>query len=194
MDSNILLTWGAITKKIEKGEFLFHEGDDARYYYQIETGSVKLFNVNDEGKEFTQETFYSGECFGEAFLFINEKYPVSAISTHQSVIYKLSKDRFFQILNEYRNIERDFLCILAKRIYSKTITASEVINNSPEHRILAFLDHCRKIANASGCILIPYTRQEIANHTGLRVETVIRTLSVLSAKKKLSIKDRKLYY
>ena len=60
---------------------------------------------------------------------------------------------------------------------------------------MAFLcDYKRKLNEHDNPIQIPFTRQEIANYTGLRVETVIRTLSVMKSKNMIIIKDRKLFF
>jgi CRP-like cAMP-binding protein len=40
---------------------------------------------------------------------------------------------------------------------------------------------------------VSYTRQEIANMLGLRVETVIRALTSLKMSKKVAIRNHKLY-
>jgi hypothetical protein len=61
IDPDILITWGAIAKKIKKGEFIFHEGDYARFYFQILEGTIKMFNTNLDGKEFTQSEFKAVE-------------------------------------------------------------------------------------------------------------------------------------
>ena len=91
--------------------------------------------------------------------------------------------------------QKQMITLFAKRIYSKTITAREIINNTPESRIKSFLDDFKKKSNKeTEKIEIPYTRQEIANYTGLRVETVIRTLSKMKAKKIVQIVNRKLIY
>jgi len=42
--------------------------------------------------------------------------------------------------------------------------------------------------------LVPFTRQEIANFTGLRVETVIRAFSKMKAEKKIDIINHKIYF
>jgi CRP/FNR family transcriptional regulator len=57
------------------------------------------------------------------------------------------------------------------------------------------LDNYKKKAGKNnGKLLIDLTRQEIANFTGLCVETVIRTLSKMKSQNKVSIIDKKLYY
>jgi CRP-like cAMP-binding protein len=59
---------------------------------------------------------------------------------------------------------------------------------------MAFLNAHKKGKNCNEKELIPFTRQEIANFTGLRVETVIRALSKMSKCKKVDIINHKIYY
>lgn len=195
IDTDILITWGGIAKKYKKGEYIFHEDEHARFFHQIISGTVKLFNTNFDGKEFTQAEFKQGESFGEPPLFIDEPYPSTAMATENSVILKISKEKFLEILDEYPTLQKKVINMLAQRIYNKTITAREIINNSPETRILAFLTSYKKKTNCEDQeIEIPYTRQEIANYTGLRVETIIRTLSKMQTKKQVKIINRKLIF
>lgn len=195
IDADILITWGAVAKKFKKGDFIFHEDDYPRFYYQIIEGTVKMFNTNLEGKEFTHSEFKTGCSFGEPPLFIDENYPSTAVASRDSIILKLSKEKFLEILDEYPVYQKQIIILFAKRIYSKTIIAREIINNTPESRIMGFLNGFKKKSNrGSEEIEIPYTRQEIANYTGLRVETVIRTLTKMKTKKIVQIVERKLIY
>ncbi len=195
IDSDILVTWGAVAKKFKKGEFVIHEGDHARFYFQILEGTIKMFNTNLEGREFTQSEFKAGNSFGEPPLFIDEEYPSSAVACEDSIILKLTKEKFIEVLDEYPLFQKKLITLFAKRIYSKSTTLREIINNNPDTKILAFLDaYKKKIQKESEKIEIPYTRQDIANYTGLRVETVIRTLAKMKVKKVVQIENRKLIY
>lgn len=60
---NLLLSFGAVCNEYEKGKVLFHEGEEATFYYQLVYGSVKMYNRNDDGKEFTQGYFSNGQSF-----------------------------------------------------------------------------------------------------------------------------------
>nr|WP_315147925.1 Crp/Fnr family transcriptional regulator [uncultured Flavobacterium sp.] len=195
IDIDLLYSWGAVAKKYKKNEIIFDEDELANFYYQILDGSVRLFNSNDEGKEFTQGIFCKGDGFGEPPLFINETYPAKAITIQDSTILKLSKDKFFKILDEYPSIQKYFLVLLAQKIHSKSKTSKEIINQKPEFRVIAFLNSFKKkTGNSSEKILIPYTRQEIANYTGLRVETVIRVFTQMNKNNKVEIINHKIYY
>lgn len=190
---DLLFSWGAIAKEYKKNDVIFCEDETAFFYYQIIEGSVRMFNSNDEGKEFTQGYFCNGQSFGEPPLFIDESYPSTAVAIQDSKIVKLSKDKFLKILDEYSSIQKDFLNLMALRIHSKSKTSKDIINQKPEFRIIAFLN-AHKNNNNGNKELVPFTRQEIANFTGLRVETVIRVFSKMSACKKVEIINHKIYY
>lgn len=195
IDLDLLFSWGAIAKKYRKNELIFEEDELPHFYYQIVEGSIRMFNCNDEGKEFTQGIFCSGESFGEPPLLIGERYPANAIAILDSTIVKLSQDKFFKILAEYPDVQKSFLILMAGRIHSKSNTSKEIINQKPEFRIMAFLATFKKKSGKTNeRILIPFTRQEIGNFTGLRVETVIRVLCKMNTLKKVEIVNHKIYY
>lgn len=194
IDINLLLAWGASSKKYEKGTCIFMEGDMPRYYFQIQEGEVEMFNTSNEGKIFTQGIFHSGQSFGEPPMFIAETYPATAIAVADTILFRLPVDTFMQLLSEYRGLEREFLKLLAQRIYHKAIVARGVANCTPEERLCSLLAHLKKY-HYQGLkeTYIPLTRQQLANLCGLRVETVIRTLSSMNKKGLLQIKNHKLY-
>lgn len=195
IDLDLLFSWGAVAKKYNKNEIVFEEDEVAHFYFQIIEGGVRMYNCNEEGKEFTQGLFCCGDGFGEPPLFINETYPSNAITIQDSTILKLSKEKFLKIIDEYPEIQKDFLLLFAHKIHSKSKTSKEIINQKPEHRIIAFLNsYKKKNGNGNEKTPIPFTRQEIANYTGLRVETVIRVFTKMNQTNKVEIIHHKIYY
>lgn len=191
VEIDLLIEFGAFFKEYEIGETIFCEDDLARFYYQIVEGGVKMININEDGKEYIQGYFYEGQSFGEPPLIIEEKYPATAVALKKTKIIKISKINFFSLLEQFPVIQSDFLKLLARRIYNKANTSKDIINQKPEFRIIAFLDTCKMTQEKEQ---IKYTRQEIANFTGLRVETVIRALSKMKQKKMVEIINHKIYY
>lgn len=193
IDVDLLFTYGAIAKEYKKNNVLFYEDEMANFYFQVVEGCVRMFNSNDEGKEFTQGYFCEGQSFGEPPIFIDEKYPATAVAFQDCKIIKLSKEKFLKILDEYPSIQKQFLKLLAQRIHSKAKTSKDIINQKPEFRIVAFLNAHKK-STSNNKEVVQFTRQEIANFTGLRVETVIRTLNKMKADKKIDIINHKIYF
>ncbi|MFV0604571.1 MAG: Crp/Fnr family transcriptional regulator [Niabella sp.] len=194
IDTDILISWGATSKKYRKNEIIFMEGETPRYYYQVVTGRVKMLNTSSDTKELTLGVFSAGESFAEPPIFINEKYPAKAIATNDTVIIRILKERFLQLLDEYPELQKKFLKLFSQRIYSKVLLSKNLANSSPEERIKIFLtQYKKKYAIGSEKKMVHFTRQEIANFTGLRVETVIRTLTKMKNKNIVSIVNKKLY-
>lgn len=191
-----LLDKGGQIARFKKGDFLFLKGDRAKYYYQVVSGEVKMNNFNDDGKEFVQGIFKEGRSFGEPPLFIDRVYPANAQATKDSEILLLPKKLFFELLAN-ANTCVEIMRVLAKRIYYKALMAEEISLEGPEHRIICLLNYFKKytLKNVSSNKphKIDLTRQEIANLTGLRVETTIRAIKSLEAKGKIKLLDRKIH-
>ena len=196
IDTDLLYTWGAVAKKVPKNSIIFFENDAAISYYQILEGTVKMSYTNEDGKDLTVGIFNEGNSFGEPPLFIGQPYPASAIAQTDCVILKLSKTNFFSFLEENPEMQFKILKLFAWKIYNKIVFSKNIVNQKPEYRIQYFLDNFKKQHNIASSIKmrIPYTRQEIADFTGLRVETVIRTISLMNKNKKIEIVDHKLFY
>lgn len=194
IDLDCLITWGGVIKKIPKKEIIFREDSMPSYYYQIISGKVSLFNIDDHYKEFIQGVFIENESFGEPPLFINEPYPSTAITVKDSIIIKVPKQNFFDMVQKMPSLQMHFIKILATRVYLKSMASKNLITNDAETRIINFLNSFKKTGKSHEKVLILHTRQEIANLTGLRVETVIRTLKKLQEQSIVQITDHKLYY
>lgn len=189
-----LLEKGTTLRKYKKDQSIFYEGDVAVYYFQIVEGSIKMVSVSDIGKEFIQGIFKAGDSFGEPVLLIDEPYPATAVANEDSLIIRLHKDVFINILKEDADIHFQFSQVLAKRIYHKSLIAKEISTYGPEHRIFSVLKIFKKNYNLNGeACKVELSRQQIADMTGLRVETVIRNIKKLKEKKLIDIQKGKIY-
>ncbi len=178
VDIDLLLAYGATYKKIPKGDFIFTEGDSCSFYYQLVTGQVSWLNINDDGEEFIQMLIEPGECFGELPLFDDEPYGESAIADEDSIVIRLYKPVFNQLIGENRAVHFSFSKLLAQRIRFRFMLLHSFACHDPEERIKTLLNYLKK-ENKNFCIesrQLKLTRQQIADMTGLRVETVIRAM------------------
>ena len=194
--TELLEKYGALKKVFDKMAIIFEEGNLPAYYYQIVSGEVKMSNYNDDGREFIQGIFYKEQSFGEPPLFLNQNYPANAIAVEDSEILLLSKNNFMKLLEENPSVSIKIIQNLAQRLYYKSVMAAEMSTQEPEHRVLKLMDHGIAYFNFQkdeNGYLINFTRQQIGDLTGLRVETVIRTIKALEKKGALKIINRKVY-
>lgn len=196
LDEVVLVQFGAQIKNYTKGEVIFNEDALPRYFFQIKTGCVKMVSHGEEGKSYTQGIFSEAQCFGEPPLVIHATYPASAIAVTDAQIYRLSADNFERMLMENSAMCRQLNQLLACRAYAKAKTNSMLTGQSPEYKIQFILEDFKKKLEPrrENKEQICLTRQEIADFTGLRVETVIRTLKRMETENKIEIRNRKLYY
>jgi CRP/FNR family cyclic AMP-dependent transcriptional regulator len=195
IDLDLLLAWGATFHNLEKGQVLFCEDDPAHFYYQVVEGRIKMCNCNEEGKEFIQGMFETGESFGEPPLFDGGIYPASAEADEASVVIRLRKENFLQLLKENFDIHFGFTQTLARRLRFKSLISKEISSYGPMHRVSTLLQEYKKSKGIQDneLVKIELTRQQIADMTGLRVETVIRSIRELERNGHLKIERGKVY-
>ena len=192
----LLESYKARQKKYLKGELIFQEGSLPANYYQILEGEVKMCNFNNEGREFIQGIFYEKQSFGEPPLFLNRAYPANAIAVSDCVIAVLSKNNYLDLVRDNPEIALSIIEHLAHRLHYKSVMAAEISSQEPEHRLLKLIDYSItffKTDKEADGFRINLTRQQMADLTGLRVETVIRAIKALEKKGAIKIINRKVY-
>lgn len=192
---SILEKFGAKGTSLHKNEILLSEGGIALYYFQVSSGVIKMNNYSADGQEFVQGMFMDGESFGEPPLFGDFPYPANAVAVIDAVVWKLPKENFLKLLKENFDLHLKFCAILSNRLQFKSMIAKEMSSHAPDHRILALIDYFKEKAKPTEKreYEVPFTRQQLADMTGLRVETVIRSIKALAEKNELKIIHRKVY-
>jgi len=189
---NLLLDYNAQIVYFKSNDIVFYEKQKADFFFQVKKGGVKMFNLNENGKEFVQGMFHAGESFGEPPLFGNFKYPASAVITEKTSLFKLAKSDLMRLLENNFDIHLRVTSTLAKRLSYKAMILKEISVHPPEHRILTLIDFLRKKENSLQAYKVDLTRQQIADLTGLRVETIIRAVKQLETDGEIEIIKRKI--
>ncbi|MDP4216560.1 MAG: Crp/Fnr family transcriptional regulator [Bacteroidota bacterium] len=192
---DLLLCWGAVHRRIGKGQIIFYQGDRGRYYYQIVTGKVKMVSCNEEGKEFIQGIYVDGETFGELPLFDGNTYLACAVAEEDTLLIRLGKESFIHILKDDFTLHFAFTRLMAGRSRFKSVLLKELSCYGPEHRIVTLIRQFKRTSKLpwEAKYKVDLTRQQIADMTGLRVETVIRAIRSLYVKGDLLLKNGKVY-
>jgi|SRR5690606_13428577 CRP-like cAMP-binding protein len=194
--AKILEQYKARLVRMRKDQVLFEEGNPATDYFQVEEGQVRMYILNHEGQEFTQGIFHAGESFGEPPLFGNFPYPSTAIALTPGKVWRLPKADFLELLKNHFDIHLKLNHVLCNRLQYKSMILTEISSHSPEHRLTTILKYLKsKIQpDATHSIIIPYTRQQLADMTSLRVETVIRTVKKMEKDGKLKLQGHKILF
>ncbi|MDR6157640.1 CRP-like cAMP-binding protein [Chryseobacterium sp. SLBN-27] len=195
IEEKLLLSYGAAFEELKTSEIIFNEGDTPRKFYQIRTGRIKLSHYNEDGKELILAVLHDGFSVCELLLFIDRKYPVNAVAIEPTSIITLPKEKFMKLLDENPNISRDINTFLSQRLYYKYIMLRNNTSLHPEIRIKGALEYHKSFSNnvSKFSFEVPFTRRELAAITGLRTETVVRSIKKLEEENYLKIIERKVY-
>ena len=192
----ILEAKGAVIVEYNINDLIFIEDEILKYYYQIIEGKVKLNNYTDDGKEILQNNINEGQSFGEYLLFLdNARSPVNAVAVTSCKILKLPKALFLSLLQDHPDLGIDINQSISEHIHFRNIINKSGAQRS-SHKLIALLDHLKsKQSNTEPfSFMVPLTRQEMANLTGLCVETTIKMIKKMEKENILKIVNRKIYY
>ncbi|OVE55528.1 Crp/Fnr family transcriptional regulator [Chryseobacterium mucoviscidosis] len=195
ISEKLLLDYGAEEESFDRNETIFNEGEKPKYYYQVVKGRIKLNHYNDEGRELILAILDRGLSVCELLLFIDQTYPVNAVTFEKCTVLRLSKRSFEKLLDENPEISRDINKFLSERLYYKYIMLENNSSLRPEIRIVGVLDYHKSFYEGQSkySYEVPLTRQQIAAITALRVETVVRAVKKLEKEEYLKIINRKIF-
>ena len=127
-------------------------------------------------------------------LFTDSNYPACTVAEENTCLYKLPKAKFLKLLKENPEIHLMITRMMASRLLYKSMLLKEISSFKPEHRILSLIDYLKKEEGipADQKYEVSLTRQHIADLTGLRVETVIRSVKTLEKEGSLNIRGHKI--
>lgn len=193
---DLLKSFGGELKSYAEKEIIFNQGEAPLYYYQIVSGKVKENNYNLEGKEFIHNILGEGQSFGDAMLFIEKNYPINAETMTPCVILKLPKRNFFDLLDKHPEASVQINSCMSQRLYYQFIMMQNMASNDPVVRLTGLLEYLKSFHgdDIPASFQIQLTRQQMADLTGLRVETVIRAFKKMEKEKKVKIDNRKIFY
>lgn len=196
IDKFILESQGAIIVNYNMSDIIFEEDDLVKYYYQIVEGKIKLNNYTDSGKEILQSILEEGQSVGEYLLFLeNVRSPVNAVAMTNCKILKLPKNSFLTLLDNHPHYGLNFKKNISKSLHFRHIMGKSATQTS-SLKLKTLFDYLKNshAETTPFSFQVPLTRQEMANYTGLRVETTIKTIKKMEQENLVKIVNRKIYY
>jgi CRP/FNR family cyclic AMP-dependent transcriptional regulator len=98
------------------GETIFNEHDLGDGLYVVETGSVRIWVMDEDVSEVTLAELKPGDFFGELAVLDRGERSSSATALTDTHLHKLSSDAFQQFLIEHRDCAIDVICEIGARM------------------------------------------------------------------------------
>src|SRR5690606_27921260 len=171
------------------------EGAPAAFYYQLVSGKVRWSNFDDNGKEVLHKIVEAGESFGEFPLFDGEPYAATAIADSPCTVLRLCSASFHELLAEHPDIHFAFTKAMVEHLRFKFFLLNLLSKHKPQTVLSKLIDYFNQHGKliCKECNRLMLTRQQLANMSGLRVETVIRAIKQMQQEDKLCIVKGKVF-
>ena len=195
ISTSFLRSIGAELVLIPENGILTREGEVCHYYYQLVSGSVKWTNITPGGREIIQEMIIPGEPVASFTLFDGLPSVATAVAMENSEVLRLPKIEFETLLRTHPELYQLFTQYFVRRLRYQFMALKEFTNTKPIHRMRTLFEYFKVSGRSycSHCSKVKLTRQQISFMTGLRIETVIRTIRSMATAKEVFIVRGKLY-
>ena len=179
------LTQSTHINHYKKKQRIYSEGNHPHNLYYLNSGKIRTFKMNDNGKELTIGLYNSGDFFGYNALLENTVYKESAETLEESDISLIGRSDFEILVNNNKNVAQKFIRLLAHNITEKEDQLLSLAYNSLRKRVAdALLTLLRKYReNSSADFTIHISREDLAHIAGTTTESLIRTISDFKAEK-----------
>jgi len=173
--------------RLDAGQALFREGDEADDVFQIVQGIVKLYRLLPDGRRqivgFVSKQNLVGFDDDETYLYTAEAVTPVSVSRYR-------RNQFYRLVDEVPGFARHILSARCRDLHSAQDQMLLLGRKTALERIASFLLLLAKMqteAHGDGSIEVPMTRCDIADFLGLTIETVSRSLTKLRRDKVISL-------
>ena len=167
---------GGASMTFERNAEIYGEGESADYVYKVLSGSVRAYRVLSDGRRQISAFHLPGDVFG---IEPGKEHSSSAEAIDKATVLVVRRSAVFNSADSNSDVARHLWSITAAELKRSQNHALLLIKTAKE-RIAAFLLDMSERLAVKGFVELPMSRQDIADYLGLTIETVSRTLTLLS--------------
>lgn len=166
-------------KRVKKGEAVFSEGDTPNFLYFIVSGKVKLFKMNDSGKEYIVDIVKDGDFFGYSSILEGNLYKKCAMALEKVELALIPKGDFIQLLFSNTNISLKFINFMSNNLSEAEDKLINLAYDSARKRVANALIyvHNKYISYGVSDTCFTLLRENISAIAGISPESVSRNLT-----------------
>ena len=166
-------------RRFKKKEVIFYENTLPHGLIYVNSGKVKTYKTNSDGKEYITGLFKAGDFIGYMALLEERNSTESAVAMEESEIIMIQKQDFFKLINNNRDVSNRFIKMMSNNLIEIEERLLKLAYNSVRKRVaeaLIFLKD-KFEEDIDGNFNMSISREDLANIVGTSTESVIRTLS-----------------
>ncbi len=182
------------SETVAKKQFLYSENKRPKYLYYLKKGKIKIFKLNDDGKEYITHLATEGDFIGYLSLLENKSYDDNAEVLEEAEVILIPKEDFLSSVYSDLTITSKFIKLITQNVKDQEERLLNLAYSSLRKRIAKALVilHSKLNIIKSGEQVIDISRDDIARYVGTATESLIRTLSDFKSEKLIEIKEGKI--
>jgi CRP/FNR family transcriptional regulator len=187
----------ATPKQVEKREVIFSDGEEAKGFYVILSGKVKLYKISPEGKEQILHVVSAPDAFAEAALFLEEgSYPAFAEALSDCQLLFFPKRDFTQLIEKNPQLSINMIVTLSHYLRRFASLIEELSLKEVSSRIAKYLiDLSLKLSKEGKNpkeVELDLSKTQLASKLGTISETLSRTLAKMKAKGIIDVRKNRI--
>ena len=181
-----------VVKSLEKGDYLFREGDPAHGFYVVQRGAVNVHRVNAAGKEQIIHIFRAGDSFAEVALATERGYPADARALEPTQVLLVQKDGILALLKRQPELALRMLGSMSSHLRVLVGQLEDLTLKDVETRLANWLiKRCPNPHSEQPVrIELTLTKRVLAAELGTVSETFSRTLAKFREQKLIAVKGK----
>lgn len=168
------------SRRLKKGEYLFHSGDHFDSIFAVRTGFFKTLIASVDGRDQVTGFFMSGEILGLDGI-CQSIHNCDSVALEDSEVCELPFESLLELGKKAPELQTDFYKLMSQEIVREQWQMLMLGNMCAEERLAIFLMNLsarlRKRGFAANNFILRMSREAIGSYLGLKLETVSRTLS-----------------
>tara|TARA_B100000767_G_C19581459_1_gene457474 strand:- start:50 stop:742 length:693 start_codon:yes stop_codon:yes gene_type:complete len=180
----------SIRRSYPKNTVIINENDVADSLYVIESGKVKVYCSDKNGKEFIMNTLGHGDYFGELALLDDDRRSASVRTMEKADFCIIYKQDFNQVLDQHPNIAKTLIRNITRRVRALTEKVKSLALQDVYGRVTKVLNSLATERNEEFYVEEKLTQQDIADRVGASREMVARILKDLTIGGYISFENR----
>jgi len=166
----------ASSRSYKKGEMIYWAGDKGGTLFVLHTGRVKLFRLNENGKEQVLRLVEPGDFIGELSLFSSLPLTDNAQALEDSTMCVLQGERLKELMVKYPSIAFKVIDELSRRLQKAENRIEAISLESAAKRVA---DALIEFSGGRLEFELPMTKGDLSSHLGISQETLSRHLAAL---------------
>lgn len=177
----------------DKNEVIHYDGDESRYVWMLLRGKVRIYKEGIGQRQQIIRMLKPYDIFGYRACTVNEPYNSSASAVEDSIVYRLDREHFNELIQENGALCYQVLLMMAQdlafsEIQTVNLTQKHIRGRLAESLLLLLKNYGYEQDGQTIAMLLP--REDLANMSNMTTSNAIRTLSQFAQERLIGIDGR----